>query len=380
MKTIKILLLLTALGLTSNAEAQFLKRLKKRAAAAAEETIIQKVEQKTADKTGKATDTVLDAPENAGKSKSGSNGGNNQEGVSENPDNTQNSGSEIPNEPDDISVYAKFDFVPGDKILQYDDFSTDAVGDFPSKWNTNGTGEIVLINQEKWFQIMSGSTYIPDLKDGLPEDYTIEFDMLTQGIDQKTSSQAKFEFWLEDHNTFSRPKNNVKVEMPLCQFINIGFVVENHVAGERQIRNIIERDVRSAILEKARISIAVNGKRFRLWVNESKVVDVPRLVPENIQSFKLFSRTLRDGGQDEVFITNVKIAEGGVDLRQKLLSEGKFSTTGILFDSGSDKIRPESYGALKQIAEALDGSGLKINIVGHTDADGGEDINQTLVR
>jgi outer membrane protein OmpA-like peptidoglycan-associated protein len=80
-----------------------------------------------------------------------------------------------------------------------------------------------------------------------------------------------------------------------------------------------------------------------------------------------------------VFITNVKLAEGGEDLRGKLLKEGKFSTTGILFDSGSDKIKPESYGTLKKIAEALNAeSAMDIKIIGHTDADGSDGNNLDL--
>ena len=63
----------------------------------------------------------------------------------------------------------------------------------------------------------------------------------------------------------------------------------------------------------------------------------------------------------------------------KLLKEGKFSTTGILFDVGSDNIKPESFGTLKKIAEALQQeAGMNIKIVGHTDADGSDGSNLEL--
>ena len=41
-----------------------------------------------------------------------------------------------------LKAYSKYDFVPGDKIVYAEDFSQDAIGEFPLKWNTNGTGEI----------------------------------------------------------------------------------------------------------------------------------------------------------------------------------------------------------------------------------------------
>jgi outer membrane protein OmpA-like peptidoglycan-associated protein len=46
-------------------------------------------------------------------------------------------------------------------------------------------------------------------------------------------------------------------------------------------------------------------------------------------------------------------------------------TRGILFDVNSDRVKPESYGALKQIAGVLtEEADLKVQIVGHTDSDG----------
>jgi OOP family OmpA-OmpF porin len=58
-----------------------------------------------------------------------------------------------------------------------------------------------------------------------------------------------------------------------------------------------------------------------------------------------------------------------------LITEGKFVTHGILFDSGSDRIKAESYGALKDIANVLtENPTVKVKIIGHTDSDG-EDAN-----
>jgi len=291
--------------------------------------------------------------------------------------NESSSSDKETNKAKELEIYRKFDFVPGDNILMADDFSLDNLGDFPSKWNTNGTGELATINQEKWFKLAGKSVYIPDLSSNLPEDYTIEFDMLTV-VDKKTSSQAKLEIWLEDNKGFNSSKNMAMVEIPLCLFISVGFIIENKVAGNRVIRNTVEKDIRDILLQKNHISISVNGKRFRMWVNENKVVDIPRLVPENIVSFKLHPRDIRDG-IDNVFINNIKIAQGGLDLRGQLLENGKFSTNGILFDSGSANIQPQSMGIIRQISQVLQQeSSMNLNIIGHTDADGNDATNMTL--
>ena len=128
------------------------------------------------------------------------------------------------------------------------------------------------------------------------------------------------------------------------------------------------------------VSIAVNKQRFRLWINENKYIDIPRLLPTNtkMKSIKLHIRGL-DINKEDFYVSNFKVAEGGVDLRRKLLSEGKISTNGILFDSGSANIQPQSLGIVRQISQVLmQDESLKLNIVGHTDADGADDVNLKL--
>ncbi len=45
-----------------------------------------------------------------------------------------------------LQSYSKYDFIPGEKVIFYEDFSQDAVGDFPALWNTNGSAEVVTTN------------------------------------------------------------------------------------------------------------------------------------------------------------------------------------------------------------------------------------------
>ncbi len=73
------------------------------------------------------------------------------------------------------------------------------------------------------------------------------------------------------------------------------------------------------------------------------------------------------------------MAEGKPDLRKALAANGKFSTHGITFDSGLDKIKPESYGLIREIANILqEDSALRIRIIGHTDSDGSPEANLEL--
>jgi outer membrane protein OmpA-like peptidoglycan-associated protein len=146
------------------------------------------------------------------------------------------------------------------------------------------------------------------------------------------------------------------------------------------INNEVGADIREAVLTQPRISIAVNKQRFRLWMNEKKYIDVPRLLPadQSLTALKFELLYFKDG-KERLFIKNLKVAEGGLDLRQKLISEGRVSTNGILFDSGSANIQPQSMGIIGQISQVLlQESNMKLNIIGHTDSNGDEASNLEL--
>ena len=62
-----------------------------------------------------------------------------------------------------------------------------------------------------------------------------------------------------------------------------------------------------------------------------------------------------------------------------MAEQGRVATHGILFDFGSDQLRPESTPTLKEIGGMLTGHpDLKLTIEGHTDNVGGDAANQAL--
>ncbi|NNK88843.1 MAG: OmpA family protein [Flavobacteriaceae bacterium] len=294
------------------------------------------------------------------------------------------SSDEAENVSDNLEIYSKFDFVPGDKLLYFDDFSQDFIGDFPSKWNTNGSGEVVRLNKAEgnWFTLLSGSQiyYNPLLDQPLPEEYTIEFDLLTNGFDSKTTSSSRMIIILDDNDEFRKGSNYAQIHLPFCQYHPIGIRVTNYINRSSKINNVITADIRKEILNKPHVSIAVNKRRFRLWVNQKKYVDIPQFIaPGAVLKYLKIGTNYVEDGKEQVFIQNLKIAEGGVDLRRKLMTEGQISTNGILFDSGSANIKPQSYGIIRQIYQVLvQEESMRLNIVGHTDADGSDEANLEL--
>ncbi|NJB72855.1 outer membrane protein OmpA-like peptidoglycan-associated protein [Saonia flava] len=368
--------------------AQFLKKLGKKAQKAAERTIERRVEEESSKTTDKALDSILEPGSKGEQGQQVPNptsGGSNEPSSTSSPGN-ENNESSSPNtskEPKSLTVYSKFDFVPGDKPMFFDDFGNDFIGDFPSKWNTNAGGEVVTLgdSSQKWFEMKSGYNifFIPNVPQ-LPEEYTIEFDVETVGLSKKTSSTAHLRVDLSDDDKFKEGANFVQAHIPFCQYSPIGITVENKKNNKREIYSTIKADIRDEILNKPHISIAVNKERYRVWVNEVKYADVPKMVPSGsiLHTLKFHMNNFKDG-EERIFISNLKVAEGGVDLRRKLIAEGKISTNGILFNSGSANLKPESMGIIRQIYQVLQqDSGINLKIVGHTDSDGDDGTNMSL--
>lgn len=286
---------------------------------------------------------------------------------------------------DNLEVYSKFDYVPGDELIFYEDFAQDFVGDFPARWNTNGSGEVVRINKVKgnWLQLKSGYNlhYIPDIKN-LPEDYTIEFDVIVKGVSKSTSSSARLSIILSDDDKFKKgTEHYVEVNIPFGQYGAFDFRAMNYFnRGGGDINSTIKADIRKEVLNQPHFSISVTKKRYRLWLNQVKYIDIPRFVQElNVLNYLKFHINNFKDGEESLFISNLKVAKGGIDLRRKLLSEGKISTNGILFDSGSANIKSQSYGIIRQISQVLmQDENIKLNIIGHTDSDGNDDTNLKL--
>ena len=284
-----------------------------------------------------------------------------------------------------LDIYKKFDFVPGDRVLFFDDFSEDFVGDFPSKWNTNGSGEVAKLSGSQtgnWFELTPGHAifFLPMMAHPLPEEYTIEFDLMAHNLTSKTSSVSRLYIILSDNNGFHNGEHFSRVSIPFGQYRAMNIEMDNNNNGAARINSSINSDIRTLINGAAHVSIAVNKNRYRLWINEKKYLDIPQFIymPEVIKHLKLGYYNDNEGAE-QVFIKNVKIAEGGVDLRRTLMKTGKVSTDGILFNSGSATIQPQSYGIIRQISQVLQqDESIQLDIIGHTDADGDASNNLQL--
>ncbi len=147
------------------------------------------------------------------------------------------------------------------------------------------------------------------------------------------------------------------------------------------LRNEIDQDRLSEPGKTTtRVSIWRQKTRVRVYLDDKKIWDLPRAMADGLKLNSIYFRNEGASNDDDAyFIGNLRVAVGAADTRNKLITEGKFVTHGILFDVNSDKIKPESYGAIKDIATVLTENGdVKVSIIGHTDSDGDDAANLTL--
>jgi OOP family OmpA-OmpF porin len=128
------------------------------------------------------------------------------------------------------------------------------------------------------------------------------------------------------------------------------------------------------------ISMQVQGKRLRMWLNGEKLYDLPSAIADQFPTNQIFfEMSPISDPRYAYYVSNIKIATGLPQTQKKLVEVGNFSTTGILFDVNSANIKPESNGVLKEIADVLKKfPDYKVKIIGHTDSDGSDASNLTL--
>ena len=270
----------------------------------------------------------------------------------------------------------RFDFVPGDSVLVYDDFSDTDVGEYPAKWTVKDGGgpnvvEVVEVGGKRFMktryqtsdpehgQAGSAQWLRYPIKGDLPKKLTIEFDTDMQGPLAVVFSKASAEpqgVWFNINHSQVINTTNVSGAMPTEQGLR-------HVA------------------------IAVSGTQVKVYVGGERVLSDPDGIERPITRLGIWFADTGNAGWgdpprvagDHQMITNFRVAEGGKDAKSMLAGDGRIVTHGILFDTGSEVIKPESGPTLRSIQALLaEDSKLRFRVEGHTDDQGGLKVNGPL--
>ena len=375
-RTIPVLLVILGV-IPATANAQILERLKKRAKAAAEAETLNQIDRLVR---GKVRCTFRDLACMRQAEESGDGyvltGEDGEILVDEEgapiTDTAQRPPDQRPAGEKAVTIDPNFDFEAGTDVIYAEDFASDNVGDVPrSVALVRGTWDIVLRGGQRFLRNTGprhAALKIP-LSEPLPEMFTIEFDVL-----------------LPDGNVNLALATSVpngagsadRVQFYKSNYFDIGsWGVGVTSRGQANPKAVV--DVDDLIADRVvPIRIMVDGQYVKMFVGTRRVADVPNA--NLLRSDTLWiENTYAASEERPILIGAIRVAAGGRDLYDVLEAKGRVAVRNILFDTGKATIKPESETVLAEIAAMLtEHPDLSLLIEGHTDSEGGFDLNMKL--
>ena len=264
---------------------------------------------------------------------------------------------------------ANYDFTPGERVLFADDFSRDRVGDFPRRLEfREGSVEIVEMGGRRALRAKTTGAFDVILPETLPEQFTLEFNYL--------GSDFVNGIWVYPVDGDGQPvaPNYLQVD----SYSGVGVGKFSQFRGEVHDPNAVSAVQSDRRLDDQMLPIRVmaDGSYLKVFVGEERVANVPNAEFGRTNRLRFLLEDVRD---QPVYIADIRIAAGGLDLYGALESEGRVVTEGVLFDTGSATLQPESFAVVQEIASMLqDHPELRVRVEGHTDNQGDASANQSL--
>ena len=323
-----------------------------------------KVEKNIEEEVDKSIDKGIDETKDASKDGGEKGAQEDKQSEAESPKETgkEESSSSSTGDKEKLQAWSKYDFVPGDQIIFQDDLMGEENGEFPSRWDLyKGNIEIARYGDENVinFATTQSSSIVPLMDqegDYLPEKFTIEFDAYFSEF----CTNYDVSFW---DMISQKPQKYIPVVHVKPDYVS----VEGFSGTELEEREY-------PFFEH--ISISFNTRALKVYFGEKRVMNIPNLRAEPM-GLTITSSQCHQGKQ--ALIKNIRIAQGSKELYDRIISDGKFVTSGILFDVNKATLKPESMGVINQIVKMMNShQDLRLSIEGHTDSDGDENWNQEL--
>lgn len=256
-------------------------------------------------------------------------------------------GQSVTTQPDLKST--RIEFVPGEKTIFYDDFSDMNSDEPPPHWKVrDGKVELKTAgNIRELYVDGEQSVTLTSPAIAVPQNFTMELVWTGTG-------EMIWRFLDKDGDV----------------------MLSATVRGEEDRRTVnVSLESKEALGEGTLQADTSRPVTFGLWAQRGRVrayANGERLIDANQVEFNPITRVEAEVGRYRPNgIRSVRIAESAPDFSTVINSAGKVVSHGILFDTDSDKIRPESAGVIKQVAAALQKNpNLKLEIDGYTDSSG----------
>lgn len=202
-------------------------------------------------------------------------------------------------------VYA---FQPGDSVIFATDFVYDAKGRMPKRWKSSGSGSVASVEgiAGNWVALAEQSTYKIDSLFNTPDNFTIEFDLVTRSSESADIGSMSFGFardnsvknqLLDAYN--GNAITNTQLHFHNQEVTNASSDTENHITLDFPFANYA-----NAVLH---VAIAVEGEILSVYVNKNKVLDT-RMFNQNVPKFFYITAPYSYEQQSQVYFGNFVMA------------------------------------------------------------------------
>ncbi|WGD34381.1 OmpA family protein [Olleya sp. YS] len=290
------------------------------------------------------------------------------------PENKKESPNHNSSEQKTPEIWRNYKFIPGEKVIFYDDLRYEEVGEFPSRWDlVKGGAEIARFNGEKVIigtaEYNNRITPLFNNPNYLGDEFTIEFDVYVESADASN-------FWTEIEIIFDSKKLKYSSSNDVRLMLSNGKNTTGHASNSSFA---LEKVSLGKMNAWHHIAMSYNKGKFKLYYDEKRISNLPKfyVVPDVVAiQFRGYSNNKQKLNAP---IKNIRIAHGGGQMYKRISSEGKYVTNGILFDSGKADMQPQSMGVINKIAEVMtENPDWSFQIIGHTDSDGTTESNLSL--
>ena len=270
----------------------------------------------------------------------------------------------------DPKIWENYDFIPGNKVLFYTDFSEDRVGNFARGLKfVSGTMDVIERDGVKMLRATAPSHLLIPVGRKLPERFTLEIDVISP-----PQGTAGFDLVAVEGGT----ERDGGAKSAILQW-NVHAAIDGGGQDQRSAVYLSEEQAAKYHGRVSHIRVLMDSGYFKMYANERRLYNIPQLPFKRDSVIRMYLR-----GSDEqdhaVFLTGVRVAESETDVMyDALAAKGRWATHGILFATGKADLQPESRAVLKEIAATLkQHADLKVLIEGHTDNVGAAASNLTL--
>ncbi|MBW2961141.1 hypothetical protein [Mesonia aestuariivivens] len=190
-------------------------------------------------------------------------------------------------------------FIPGDSLVYATNFDRMANGSMPDQWKTTGSGSVVKISRfsGKWLNMSERTSYKLKRTIDYPDRFTVEFDLIIAA--DKVNDLSSLFFGFTKDNSLSRWISNSSIWHAQLQYMNSkDFVVSSKV---RDLYRNGSFDLGVYANQKMHVSIAVDGDRVKIYLDDTKIADSDLFRGQRFKHFFISSPLRSDNGASALF-------------------------------------------------------------------------------